>query len=179
MIRITVGRLNTYLADVNDQAEEQMLLLMKQMAESDNAWLFSDIKNVVEECFYAVQNAWTNLNMAPAAPYMTENLMEEWQTKLNWMKHREERNVLENIQLLKALPVAVYDDTDNTKDQIWFYIKGKMVDYTINESTRAKISGSRSPASFVEYWQFVRRDGQWVLNRVLQKNESGQIDFSE
>ena len=54
-----------------------------------------------------------------------------------------------------------------------------VVDYTINDSTRAKISGSRSPASFVEYWQFVRRDGQWVLNRVLQKNESGQIDFSE
>lgn len=32
---LTGGRLNTYLADVNDQAEEQMLLLMKQMAERE------------------------------------------------------------------------------------------------------------------------------------------------
>ena len=32
---LTGGRLNTYLADVNDQAEKQMLLLIKQMAERE------------------------------------------------------------------------------------------------------------------------------------------------
>ena len=30
---LTSGRLNTYLADINEQATEQMLLLTKQMAE--------------------------------------------------------------------------------------------------------------------------------------------------
>ena len=32
---LTNGRLNTYLADINEQAEEQMLLLTKQMAERE------------------------------------------------------------------------------------------------------------------------------------------------
>ena len=32
---LTGGRLNTYLADVNDQAEKQMLSLTKQMAERE------------------------------------------------------------------------------------------------------------------------------------------------
>ena len=32
---LTSGRLNTYLADINEQATEQMLLLIKQMAERD------------------------------------------------------------------------------------------------------------------------------------------------
>ena len=32
---LTSGMLNTYLADVNNQAEEQMLLLTKQMAERE------------------------------------------------------------------------------------------------------------------------------------------------
>lgn len=32
---LTGGRLNTYLADVNDQAEEQMLLLTQQMDERE------------------------------------------------------------------------------------------------------------------------------------------------
>ena len=104
--------------------------LIKQMAESDNAWLFADIQAVVKEGFYAIQNAWTGLDMTPAAPYMSEALQEEFQTKLNWMKYRGERNVLQDIQLKKALPVAIYDDADNTKDQVWFYIKGKMIDYT-------------------------------------------------
>jgi len=33
---LTAGRLNAYLADVNEQAEEQMLLLTKQMAERED-----------------------------------------------------------------------------------------------------------------------------------------------
>ena len=32
---LTSGRLNTYLADINEQAKEQMLLLTKQMAECE------------------------------------------------------------------------------------------------------------------------------------------------
>ena len=32
---LTSGRLNTYLADINEQATEQMLLLTKQMAEQE------------------------------------------------------------------------------------------------------------------------------------------------
>ena len=32
---MTSGRLNTYLADINEQATEQMLLLTKQMAERE------------------------------------------------------------------------------------------------------------------------------------------------
>ena len=32
---LTNGRLNTHLADINEQATEQMLLLIKQMAERE------------------------------------------------------------------------------------------------------------------------------------------------
>lgn len=32
---LTSGRLNTYLADINEQAEEEMLLLIKQIAERE------------------------------------------------------------------------------------------------------------------------------------------------
>ena len=33
---MTSGRLNTYLADINEQATEQMLLLIMQMAERED-----------------------------------------------------------------------------------------------------------------------------------------------
>ena len=32
---LTSGRLNTYLADISEQAKEQLLLLTKQMAENE------------------------------------------------------------------------------------------------------------------------------------------------
>ena len=95
------------------------------------------------------------------------------------MEYRNKKNVLENITLLQALPVAVHDDPDNSRDYIWFYIKGKMVDYTIDTTTQLKTDGNMSPSTFVEYWRFVRKDDSWVLNKILQKDEEEQIPFIE
>lgn len=153
--------------------------LMKQMMQSDNAWKFKDISAIVNKSYIAIQTAWTNMDMTPAKQYMSDELYESFQTKLNWMSCRNEKNILENIQLIQALPVAVHDDCDDSRDYIWFYIKGKMVDYIIDTNTQLKVSGSTAPASFVEYWQFTREENNWVLNKILQKNESEQIPFNE
>lgn len=153
--------------------------LMKQVMKSDNAWKYKNISATVSECYYAVQTAWSNLDMSSAGKYISDELYESFQTKLNWMAYRNQKNVLERIELVNALPVAVYDDNDNTRDFIWFYIKGKMVDYTIDTTTQLKVDGNTTPTTFIEYWQFVRRGNDWVLNKILQKYESDQIPFSE
>lgn len=153
--------------------------LMKQMMKRDTAWKYENILVAVSESYYAIQNAWTNMDMTPAAQYLTPELFDEFQTQLGWMEYRNERNVLENIELLKALPVAVYDDTDNSRDYVWIYIKGRMVDYTVNTQTQQRISGKPFSESFVEFWQFTRNDdGKWILNKILQKNEIGGIPFN-
>ncbi len=153
--------------------------LIKQIQNSDNAWKFSDIQKIVEESFYTIQNAWSQLDMTPAKQYMSQELFESFSIKLNWMKLRKEKNILENISLIKALPVAVYDDKDNNRDHIWFYIKGRMVDYTVDTETMIKINGNTTATNFVEYWQFIRKDDNWVLNKILQKNEEDKIAFTE
>lgn len=153
--------------------------LMKQLMQSDNAWKFKDISATVKESFYSIQTAWTNMDMTTASQYMSEDLYNSFQTKLSWMEYRNKKNILENINLIQALPVAVHDDPDNSRDFIWFYIKGRMIDYTIDTTTQLKIDGKVSPATFVEYWRFVRKDDTWVLNKILQKDEEDQIPFIE
>jgi hypothetical protein len=153
--------------------------LMKQMMQSDNAWKYKDISSTVKESFMAIQTAWSNMDMSSASQYMSDELYDSFQTKLNWMSYRNQKNILESIQLIQALPVAVHDDSDNSRDYIWFYIKGKMVDYIIDTNTQLKVSGNTSATSFVEYWQFTRKENNWVLNKILQKDESDQIPFSE
>lgn len=153
--------------------------LMTQMMQSDNAWKYKTISSTVKDSFIAIQTAWSNMDMSPASQYMSDELCDSFQTKLNWMAYRNQKNVLENIQLSQALPVAVHDDCDDSRDYIWFYIKGKMVDYIIDTNTQLKVSGNTSVTSFVEYWQFTRKENNWVLNKILQKNESDQIPFSE
>lgn len=153
--------------------------LMKQIMQSDSAWKYKDISATVKDGFLAIQTAWANMDMTPASQYMSDELYDSFRTKLSWMSFRNEKNILENIQLIQALPVAVHDDPDNSRDYIWFYIKGKMVDYIVDTRTQLKISGSTSATSFVEYWQFTRKENSWVLNKILQKDESNQIPFTE
>ena len=76
--------------------------------------------------------------------------------------------------------MSVYDSDNDREDYVWFYIKGKMVDYIIDTETNLKISGNTTAQSFVEYWQFIRNeDGAWVLNKILQKDEANEIIFCE
>ena len=131
------------------------------------------------DAYMAIQEAWANMDMTPAKRYMSDELFDNFQTQLNWTKYKNQKHIMENIQLLNALPVAVHDDRDNSRDYVWFYIKGKMVDYTIDTNTQLIVEGKTMPSSFVEYWQFIRKDGRWVLNKILQKDESDQIPFAE
>ena len=153
--------------------------LMKQMMQSDSAWKFKEVSADVADAYMAIQGAWANMDMTPAKRYMSDELFDEFQTQLNWTKYKNKKHVMENIQLLKSLPVAVHDDRDNSRDYVWFYIKGKMVDYTIDTNTQLIVEGKTAPSSFVEYWQFIRKDGRWVLNKILQKDEENKIPFTE
>jgi predicted lipid-binding transport protein (Tim44 family) len=133
----------------------------------------------VRTTYFAVQKAWSNLDMTPAKRYMSESLFDNFQTQLNWMKLKDQRNILKKVKLKEAIPVSLYDSEDDTQDLVWFYIKGRMIDYTIDTKTNMKIDGSSVAEGFCEYWQFVRREGNtWVLNRVLQKDEGDQIAFT-
>lgn len=152
--------------------------LMKAMQKSDQAWKFKDISASVEESYFAIQNAWADGDMTPAVPYMSADLLENFQIKLNWMKYKNQKNVMEKIRLIRALPVAVHDDADNSKDHVWFYIKGKMTDYILDTQTHLVVEGSTSPSSFVEFWKYIRKDDRWVLDKILQKNEEKQIPYN-
>lgn len=152
--------------------------LMAMLQKKDNAWKYKHIQKQVKDTYFVVQNAWTNLDMQPAKPYMSEELYESFNTKISWLIYKKQHNVLRRIRLREAIPVSVHDDENDAQDFVWFHIKGSMIDYTINTETNARIDGSTSASSFVEFWQFVRRDGRWVLNRILQKDEAQSIVFT-
>lgn len=152
--------------------------LMKKLKASDDSFKYKDIKSSVKESFFAIQSARTNMDMTPAKYYLSDELFENMQSKLDWMSFRNELLVLKNISFLSVLPVAVHDEPGEDKDFIWFYIMGSMSDYIINTATQLKTSGDTIPAFFMEFWQFKRKDGHWVLNKILQKDEEDKIPYN-
>lgn len=153
--------------------------LMTLLQKKDSAWKYKHIQRQVRSSYFAIQKAWSHSDMQPAKEYMSESLYDTFQTQLNWMKVKQQRNVLKNIRLRDAIPVSVHDDRDDSLDHVWFYIKGRMIDYTVDTQTNQRLDGSPLSESFSEYWQFIRTEGnRWVLNRILQEDQADEISFT-
>ena len=152
---------------------------MRLISKNDVLWKYKNIEKQVIDTYYIVQNAWTNMDMKLAKEYMDDDLYELFRQKIEWMKIGNKRNILKKIKLINLKPVSVIDDEDDSKDLIWFYIKGSMVDYTINTKTNEIIDGKNTILGipFVEYWKFVRKDNKWVLSKILQSDEKDKIIF--
>jgi len=154
--------------------------LLRLLQKKDSAWKYKHLQSQVKKAFYAIQKAWTASDMQPARQFLSDSLFESFQTRLSWMKIKGQRNVLERIKLIEAIPVALHDDEDDRQDFVWFYIKGRMVDYTVDLETDEVLDGSTLSARFAEYWQFTRTaESRWVLNQILQEDEADAIRFSE
>ena len=153
--------------------------LLKLLDDKDKSWNYRNIEQQVINTFYLVQESWTNMDMSASKEYMDDDLYETFNTKLEWMQMGNKRNVLKKIKLINLKPISIYDDEDDSKDLIWFYIKGKMVDYIINTETNEKIEGNDYSKSFVEFWKFVKKDDKWVLAKILQKDEENLIRFQD
>ena len=151
---------------------------MRMLDDKDITWNYKNIERQVIDSYYAIQEAWAEGDMKNAKGYMTKELYENFQSKLEWMEVKKRKNVLEKIRLVNVKPVSVHDDSDDKKDLIWFYIKGKMVDYMINTETLERVGGSMKATSFVEFWKFTRtKDNRWVLSKILQQEEANKITF--
>ena len=149
---------------------------LRLLDNKDSTFKYKTIEKRVIETFYVVEEAWTNNDISNAKDYMDKDLYENFKSKLEWMDINNRRNILKKIRLVNLKPVSVYDDKDDNKDLIWFYIKGKMIDYTIDTKTRNIVDGTTKNKSFIEFWKFVKNDdNKWVLSEILQEDESKKI----
>ena len=151
--------------------------LLKMIDDKDPTWNYKIMEKQVIQAFYSIQESWTNMDMTSSKNYMDDDLYEQFQMKLEWMKMGDKQNVLKRIRLVDLKPISIHDDEEDERDLVWFYLKGKMVDYTINIGTNEKIEGSNYAKSFVEFWKFVRKEDRWVLAKILQKEEADKIPF--
>ena len=111
------------------------------------------------------------MDVSYGAPYLSQELMEEFDSKIQWMQVRGEAVVQRNVKLLSAMPVYVEDNPGEEYDMIWYLIHGKMTGYYIDVNTRKVVRGNTRPEAFFEYWKFVYRGERWVLHEIRQKEE--------
>ena len=148
---------------------------IRQAGKVDASWGYRDLKGRVEETFYALQNGWTQGDLSGLEHYLSDRLLREWQTRLEWMKVRHEHDVLEQIHLDAVVPVEMRDEAGQDRDCVWFYLRSHMVDYIEDTETGEFVRGTTRPAKLVEWWRFTRKDDAWVLDRILSEEDGSQL----
>lgn len=152
--------------------------IIDSASRNDERWNYNLIKARVDEAFYVVQESWSLRDASYAAAFTSKDLLENHNSKLQWMVCKHELNVLKNVELIQATPISAVYSINSEYDHIWFYIKGSMVDYTINDETSEIINGSTKSRVFSEYWKFIKENDVWVLDEIRQIDDNDISDFN-
>ena len=67
-------------------------------AQMGDNWDYREIQRQVEETYFQVQECWRRMDVSYGAPYLSQELMEEFDSKIQWMQVRGERWVLQEIK---------------------------------------------------------------------------------
>ena len=152
-----------YIRKKSRDAEE----LLKKLAERDKIWDLESMKGRIGTAFFRIQEAWMQRDQTLAKDYMSASLFKKHESLTDKMLSEHKKNVLEKIELSEIRIVETADFKDDSADRIWAYIKGSMIDYTVNSLTLKLISGDPAePECFRELWKFIRGPEGWVLDKI-------------
>ena len=122
-----------------------------------------EINQQVIDYYYAIEDAWAHKDMDTLKEYLTPDLYDTWETKLNWWEYEGYKNKISHIMLIKTIIVDIQED------YLMSYIEGKMHDQMIKNNEVVSTNNN----VFVEYWCFKRIDDKLYLDEIKQEDEVG------
>ena len=147
------------------------------LAQVDPKWSTESIRRRVRDVFFAVQRSWIERNPEIGAPYMTENLMARQRLRIEGLINQHRVHQLEN-PLIEDLDFARYAEGEaqaepgsSHEPQVVVALNVSLVETILDADTRQMVAGSNMKIRNQEYWVFVHRGGQWMLDEVEQAEE--------
>jgi predicted lipid-binding transport protein (Tim44 family) len=154
--------------------------LTAELAKGDKIWNHRNMMATVEQVFFKVQKAWMERNQDLAMDVMSERIYQKHKLQTDEMIANGTKNVLAKMNLEAIMIISISDYIDNSQDTFSVFLKGSMIDYTIDDKTNAVISGDNSkPETFKEIWTFIRDRQKWKLDEIDQDVSMGDIDRSK
>ena len=154
--------------------------LTAELEKGDKIWNHRNMMATVEQVFFKVQKAWMERNQDLAMDVMSERIYQKHKLQTDEMIANGTKNVLAKMNLEAIMIISISDYIDNSQDTFSVFLKGSMIDYTIDDKTNAVISGDNSkPETFKEIWTFIRDRQKWILDEIDQDVSMGDIDRSK
>lgn len=147
------------------QSDYEIRRLEFETAHPDFNWQETEAR--MRHIFMEVQQAWTTLQWERVRPFEADNIFQMHQYWINEYRRQQMRNVLENIQIARVIPVKI--STDAFYDSITVRIYASMIDYTVNAQGERVCGDPNRTRPFTEYWTFMRRRGVKSNNKSSEQ----------
>jgi predicted lipid-binding transport protein (Tim44 family) len=145
---------------------QQGISHVRQMDAGFDEKIFTD---ACMDVFFQIQGAWANRDMSTAKNVLTDEMYGVLSGDAQKLKAEKKINRLDNIAVRSVDITEVWQEAG--QDYITVRFLANLLDYTIDESTKQVLSGSRTePVKFEEYWTFTRPVGKnaWKLSAIQQ-----------
>ena len=145
---------------------QQGISHVRQMDAGFDEKVFTD---ACMDVFFQIQGAWANRDMSTAKNVLTDEMYGILSEDARKLKSDKKINRLDNIAVRSVDINEVWQESG--QDYITVRFLANLLDYTIDESTKQVLSGSRTePVKFEEYWTFTRPVGKnaWKLSAIQQ-----------
>jgi len=139
---------------------------VRQMDAGFDEKIFTD---ACMDVFFQIQGAWANRDMSTAKNVLTDEMYGILSDDAQKLKAEKKINRLDNIAVRTVDITEAWQEAG--QDYITVRFLANLLDYTIDESTKQVLTGSRTePVKFEEYWTFTRPVGKnaWKLSAIQQ-----------
>ncbi|HOD41184.1 MAG TPA: TIM44-like domain-containing protein, partial [Candidatus Wallbacteria bacterium] len=134
-----------------------------------------ELKERVKEVFMRVQEAWSEREPSYAESYVSQRLFYKHQRQIEDMLHKQEKNILKNINIIDVKIVEVAGGGNGLEPdgyggggRMKTIIRASMIDYVIDENTGRIVDGDEyAPDEFCEQWNFVYEDDGWIADEII------------
>ena len=118
-----------------------------------------------KKAFVIVQEGWSNRDLRKAEAFLADGTYEQFQIQINTMKADHEIDLMNDIDIKKAVIVRLSSKAGYDSLSVQFTVSA--INYRIDDRTNAFKNGSRNSEEFTEIWTFMRRTGSKTIKNGL------------
>ena len=159
-----------FLVDpINKIVRRSREVSLKQSAAKDNVWNKTKIIKRAKRVFHQYQNDWMNKNLESIKTYTTSRYFSHASLMLKAIQQMGRHSDLSNIKIHSAVVTDFHDHKDDGKDRVTVMFRAQM--YALFIETDSGNVLQEDDSKFIEWWNFVRQGGEWMLDGIDQATE--------
>jgi len=139
---------------------------LRAAEKKDYNWNEKRLQKYGEGIFYKFQKDWSEFNSESMGRYLSPHYQNHINLMLHALSGAHRVNKMGSPKISKSMIVAAKDFDDNNKDEFILGITASAKDQLID--TRDNTLLFEDKKSFTEFWRFIRRGNDWILDGIGQ-----------